>query len=733
MPSDRPPEMEDTNHLGNVYLGFTQIHLGTTDRDGQQTEDAWEQLGFDLDGLCTNSATCTAGSSMLGCRNQGPATPFDGQLCRDNSFGRLQPVISIIPDLGPKLGLSEDAFNCQLWRGGYNMLLRLSGFNGEQNDLHVRVDYYLSPGLEDAAAWKCPMPDYRTNYARWRSGRKWAVDDSSFKTPIKTDGELPDSTFADGDAYVKYGYLVARVPEGTQQGFIGDADPYRGFLFPAHQGVFVGRLSQGQDGTWEIGDGLIAGRILKTDLVRSFREAGFCERGDLSTFYQTLIDTVNETSDVLASGAVDATMNCDAMSYAIGFEAAQLLPGQGVKVPPRVECCAPGVSLQDCMTTCGDGMLNGDETCDTAIPVGSMGACPSTCGPTDGCVPQVLSGSGCAAVCMPMPISVVGAKDGCCPKGAKYATDADCMGECDNGVIETGETCDPKSSCKPCTSPNACLTAHATGSVDTCDLRCELTPITSCTDGDSCCPAGCHSSNDKDCPTTCANSTLDPGELCEAGTNKPCPTSCDDKIACTKDVLTGSADNCTATCTYTPITEAADGDGCCPPNVGANPDSDCKTDCGNHVVESGEQCDDGNDTAGDGCFNCKTESPLQVCLARIGSTDACAQCTCSQCTNQSLTCYDDKVASDVKLCRDMVQCQHDSHCSNPDCFCGPGGLYPCITGAPNGPCKNQIIAAAKSASLTDISARSMDNTFPLGWANAVFTCQTNNCQAACGH
>src|SRR5262249_33963381 len=75
---------------------------------------------------------------------------------------------------------------------------------------------------------------------------------------------------------------------------------------------------------------------------------------------------------------------------------------------------------------------------------------------------------------------------------------------------------------------------------------------------------------------------------------------------CTTDSLVGSA--CTARCTHAPITTPANNDGCCPRGANANNDNDCAPVCGNGVVESGEQCDDGNTTDGDGCsHDCQTE------------------------------------------------------------------------------------------------------------------------------
>src|SRR5262245_25573323 len=235
--ADQRPGVQDSSGVADIYLGFTQIRLGATRSDGTRAEDAWEELGFDLDGLCTNSGSCD-GSSTTACKSPGPATPYDGQLCRDNTFGRLQPVIANLRALGDDFGLSEDAFNCELWRGGYNMLVRISGYNGTPDDPYVRVDYYLSPGLEESVSWKCPADNFRTKYPRWRSARTWAVDEAGLTGPIAKPGSLPDSKFADAEAYVKNNYLVARVPDGTPQGFMGTGDPYRGFLFKARGGLF---------------------------------------------------------------------------------------------------------------------------------------------------------------------------------------------------------------------------------------------------------------------------------------------------------------------------------------------------------------------------------------------------------------------------------------------------------------------------------------------------------------
>ncbi len=85
------------------------------------------------------------------------------------------------------------------------------------------------------------------------------------------------------------------------------------------------------------------------------------------------------------------------------------------------------------------------------------------------------------------------------------------------------------------------------------------------------------------------------------------PLSCDDGDTCTTDTLVGGG-SCDAHCTHAPITAAHDGDGCCPRGANANTDDDCTAECGNGVVEPGEECDDGNTADNDGCSqDCKVE------------------------------------------------------------------------------------------------------------------------------
>ena len=194
-----------------------------------------------------------------------------------------------------------------------------------------------------------------------------------------------------------------------------------------------------------------------------------------------------------------------------------------------------GPSIGDGQVACGAG-----EDCPPGL----------RCSPVDG---HCWRGAG------PLPID--GAPDGPGPR-------------CGDGRVDPGEVCDP---CPPCSDGNICTIDFATGSAAACDLRCTITPVMNCGGGDLCCPAGCTAVTDADCSTTCGNGTVDTGETCDPPA-VPCPATCDDGVACTEDIMTGSPENCSVACGHAPIAICRlTADGCCPPGCTSATDGDCSS------------------------------------------------------------------------------------------------------------------------------------------------------------
>lgn len=278
--------------------------------------------------------------------------------------------------------------------------------------------------------------------------------------------------------------------------------------------------------------------------------------------------------------------------------------------------CGPGLSCSgggQCISSfCGNGVLDGNEECDSAISSGD-GSCEVEADCVDDgntCTMEQYFGTpeDCDATCSVFVAFDCVDNDGCCPAGCLPASDMDCSQNCDNGVIDMGETCDPPGTCPVLAdcedfladgvTPNLCTTDMLTGSDVTCSAACANIEIEECIDGDGCCPPRCDINDDNDCINECGNGTVEGRETCDNAIQAPAPgfcpqdQDCDDANGCTDDERNGSRDNCSATCSNTiVITQCVDDDGCCPPICDDTNDTDCVAVCGDGTVQITEMCD----------------------------------------------------------------------------------------------------------------------------------------------
>lgn len=339
-PDDRPSNTSDAE-VDPIYVAVDKLWLGESSPVAEPgTPNQWASYGFDIDGICTNPLDClSAPDGELGCRS-GTGIPFDGNGCRDNKFGELEPIAAGEPNIRP-FGLGEERFNCELHRGGFTIMAKISGYNGEPDDSQLRVDLYMSLGRENLPDWKCEDGvDWEPN-AKWLASDKWIIDSTTLESMTSTDGELPPSQVADRNAYAREGYIVAQLPDGSVMDFLGDNANTTGFAMPVQKGLFVAKAIQGPDGLWTAEDGLLAGRVLKDEMRDAFREIGFCEDNVGESTYSILTNYLNANMDVLASGENDPDADCDAMSVAIAFTGRQASPGRIETAVPRIDCPPP--------------------------------------------------------------------------------------------------------------------------------------------------------------------------------------------------------------------------------------------------------------------------------------------------------------------------------------------------------------------------------------------------------
>jgi hypothetical protein len=332
---DMRPAASDAPTIEPIYFGITRLLLGSQTQAGELNKDAWQEYGFDLDGICSLSPTCSDETEAVSCKGASSAVAYDGNYCRDNTFGRFEYFVTTIPEIGKKYELNDDIFNCGLCVGQYNILIKLSGYNGEANDDSVRIDLYASPGLEEQLPFDCKSDNQSTKLC-WLDAAPWLIDEDSMDAPVEGP-ELADAKLFDGAAFVRDHYLFAHFPEQAMLRFPDQNAQFHPFPLRITKGIVTARVEKAADGTWALADGTIAGRVKGEDIVTGFREIGFCET-DMR--YGIMTGYVKANLDIMSSGEVAPDQSCDAISMGVGFTAQQATAGKLVKVPPLVECPA---------------------------------------------------------------------------------------------------------------------------------------------------------------------------------------------------------------------------------------------------------------------------------------------------------------------------------------------------------------------------------------------------------
>lgn len=358
-------------------------------------------------------------------------------------------------------------------------------------------------------------------------------------------------------------------------------------------------------------------------------------------------------------------------------------------------CCPPGCTANNdnnCSPSCGNGAVEGGETCDP------QSSCPTTCNDGSACTIDGFTGSAanCNVLCTRQTISQCQNGDACCPAGCNAVNDSNCSADCGNKVVEPGETCDPPSSCPTsCNDGNACTVDTPNGNAQSCSFACGHVTIQQCTGGDNCCPNGCNANTDSDCSARCGNSILEPGETCDPAAS--CNTNCDDSNACTIDGSTGSTANCNFVCTHTTITACQNNDVCCPAGCNANNDNNCSVTCNNNVLEGSETCEPRS--------SCPTTCDDLLACTIDGSTGSVASCTAA-CSHQTIS-----------------QCQSGDGCC-PGSMCDANNDSDCRPICPNG-----VIEAGETCDGACPTA--CVDTDPC--TNDLLTGSAASCNAVCSH
>lgn len=341
-PPPRPTIADSSTNVPTIYFAMKDV-LFDTSSQGPRGE-VWQTTGFNLDGLCS-----TLANPVYACNPPGtnPSLAVDGVGGVDNVFG---PRLFTLVDLQYTLLIGNDpspyAANLQEYsarvqeEGMAVLLARISGWNGEANDPHVRVD--ISQSVYGAPGTGSQTTPPVVNLGAWVPGTSrttppvlpawdgddwfWARQDSY----IANDPSTP--IIFDDTAYIANNQLVLHLPSRAELVFVG---PTLGLKIVLTGGLAVGTIT-GTGNAMMLEHVLIGGRWSKTDLLLTSASVNVCPG---SQTYALINSSLDNIMDLRSEASSDGQgLPCDALSFGAeltGYRAhfAGLVPGPSLPTP----------------------------------------------------------------------------------------------------------------------------------------------------------------------------------------------------------------------------------------------------------------------------------------------------------------------------------------------------------------------------------------------------------------
>ncbi len=271
-----------------------------------------KKVGFDLDSQCT----CPGKTA---CQEPAWATSdhCDDPDGRDNGSGNAFAALNVA--FGAVISSIE--LSNQASKGNWSVLIKVSGYNGGDDDDQVEVALYTSPGLGDVPKWD--------GTDAWPVAPMSLVDAVSVDQPIDKDSK----------AYVTNRTLVAHLPGATVvlrgSGVHLEVD--------LSSVVFAATLEKKDTGAVELVGGTLAGSWLEPAVFQSLSGLRINNGMRLcvdDVYYNTVKKVLCDEFDLSSTGAAAAP--CDALSFGMGFAASPAMLGSVVDFPMLGGSCAAG-------------------------------------------------------------------------------------------------------------------------------------------------------------------------------------------------------------------------------------------------------------------------------------------------------------------------------------------------------------------------------------------------------
>ena len=320
-PPERP-DVPDGPDVGGPY------HFVAHEMD-VNTEVSWREIGLNLDGLCSGGD-----DPVVECR-----PPSGGEPERDGIEG-IDNVIA--HHLGPLALLLEPRLESLLlegWaRGNNSVVIRVEGWNGEDDDPEIDVSFahsvYGAAPAEDGSA---PEVVWDGELATLADGAPalpaWEGDDYFWmRAENFVDGDVEEPVLHADQAWMSSRVLVAELPDDASfivPLLVGPSGAVNRVQLIS--GVLFARLSADGRSLEEI---VLAGRWASGALLEQVALAGYCpgsvEHDIASSLFDDILD-IRVTSGTGGEGVL-----CDGASFAVRGRAtlARAAGTEAVEAPP---------------------------------------------------------------------------------------------------------------------------------------------------------------------------------------------------------------------------------------------------------------------------------------------------------------------------------------------------------------------------------------------------------------
>ena len=309
-PGKQPPDAPGETGIGpteDVAWAIDALFLGESDWAGNPSVDAWQDYGYNIDGLLSTKLGANHCKPVVGASKASVQTDGPGGV--DNSFGKnITPFISTLqPD--PSL-----EFTKAIADGDGTTMIRIRELSAAANQRDLWAAVYNGARLENP---------------QWDGKDVWDVYDSSFHNG---DSDKPRVVFpnshVNGHAWVSGARGTVTMPS-FMQGVVMNLE-IRNARFTMEMDAARTRVLRG----------IISGVLDTEAYIEELHSVagGFDESLCDGSLFDSIADQIRQASDIMADGTngnPDAT--CDGISIGIGFTAKRVIVGEAVAMPPAPE------------------------------------------------------------------------------------------------------------------------------------------------------------------------------------------------------------------------------------------------------------------------------------------------------------------------------------------------------------------------------------------------------------